>query len=57
MEVNCGQLKKDTKIFVTAEMKYLRTIKGCSRLHHLNKDYIRKEMKIHSAQNKTDLYI
>jgi hypothetical protein len=41
----------------SVEMRYLRTIKGCTTLHHFKNADIRKEMKIQSAQNKTDEYI
>jgi hypothetical protein len=39
------------------EMRYLRIVKGCTTLHHFKNVDIRKEMKIQSAQNKTDEYI
>lgn len=38
-------------------MRYLRTVKGWSTLHHFKTADIRKEMKIQSAQNKTKEYI
>jgi hypothetical protein len=38
----------------SVEMKYLRTVKGCSRLDHIENEDIRKELNVQSVQNKVE---
>jgi hypothetical protein len=44
--------KRDWNIIQAAEMKYLRTVKGCTRLYQIRNEDIRNELGISPLSEK-----
>jgi hypothetical protein len=48
--------KKDISRIQSAEMKFLRSVKGCTRMDHIRNEEIRTELKMYAIQNKIREY-
>jgi hypothetical protein len=47
---------KDMSKIQAREMRYLRSVKGCTKLDHIKNEDIRKELDIDSTQYKIENY-
>jgi hypothetical protein len=52
MEVNQA---RDINIMQSVEMRYLRSVKGCTRLSHNMNECFWEDLKIQSIQSKTNI--
>jgi hypothetical protein len=48
--------KKDISRIQSAEMKFLRSVKGCTRMDHIRNEEIRTELEIYAIQDKITEY-
>jgi hypothetical protein len=52
MEANVGQWeKRDTQRVQAAEMRFLRSVKGCTRLDKIRNEDVRKELGVFSIND------
>jgi hypothetical protein len=48
--------KKDTSRIQSAEIKFLRSVKGCTRMVHIRNEEIRTELEIYAIRDKITEY-
>jgi hypothetical protein len=48
--------KRDTSGIQSAEMKFLRSVKGCARMDHVRNEEIRTELEMYAIQDKITEY-
>jgi hypothetical protein len=52
MEANVGQWERDTQKLQAAEMRFLKSVKGCTRLDKVRNEEIRKELEVFSINDR-----
>jgi hypothetical protein len=48
--------KKDISRIQSAEMKFLRSVKGCTRMDHIRNEEIRTDLEMYAIQDKITEY-
>jgi hypothetical protein len=51
-----GNKENDISRIQSAEMKFLRSVKGCTRMDHIRNEEIRNELEMYAIQDKITEY-